>query len=83
MLDERHVDGLPIVELDDPLLAADLDERLRLGPAETAAGGEHLALELADGALAPTLCTTSLKCCACIRQTRRLQKLTPDITGAG
>ena len=48
MLNERHVDGLVVEELDEPLLSANVDERLRLGPAETAAGVEHLAFEAAD-----------------------------------
>src|SRR3984893_261699 len=48
VLDERHVDGLIIEELDDPLHSANVDERLRLGPAETAAGVEHLAFEGTD-----------------------------------
>src|ERR1700682_6345552 len=45
VLNERYVDGLIIEELDDPLHSANVDERLRLGPAETAAGVEHLAFE--------------------------------------
>src|ERR1700682_1676423 len=45
VLDERHVDGIIIEELDDPLHSSNVDERLRLGPAETAAGVEHLAFE--------------------------------------
>src|SRR5580692_12739395 len=48
VLDERHVDGLIVEELDDPLHTANVDERLRLCPAETAAGVEHLAFEDAD-----------------------------------
>src|ERR1700675_1394227 len=48
VLDERHVDGLIIEEFDDPLHSTNVDERLRLGPAETAAGVEHLALEATD-----------------------------------
>ena len=48
VLDERHVDGLVVEELDDPLHPANVDERLRLGPAETAASVEHLAFEAAD-----------------------------------
>src|SRR5713226_8685455 len=48
VLDERHVDGLIVEELDDPLHSTNVDERLRLGPAETAAGVEHLAFEATD-----------------------------------
>src|SRR5882757_1162002 len=48
VLNERYVDGLTIEELDDPLHSANLDERLRFGPAETAAGIEHLAFEATD-----------------------------------
>src|SRR5450432_860407 len=48
VLDERHVDGLIVEELDDPLHSANVDERLRFGPAETAAGVEHLAFDAGD-----------------------------------
>src|SRR5258708_27286766 len=48
VLNERYVDGFTIEELDDPLRSANVDERLRLGPAETAAGLEHLAFEATD-----------------------------------
>src|SRR3981189_2452236 len=49
VLNERYVDGLTIEELDDPLHPANVDERLRLGPAETAAGVEHVAFKSTDG----------------------------------
>src|SRR6266403_5177742 len=48
VLDERHVDGLAIEELDDPLLSTDVDERFRLGPTETAAGRQQLAFPATD-----------------------------------
>src|SRR6202795_2222174 len=48
VLNERYVNGLIVEELDDPLHAANVDERLRLGPSETAAGVEHLAFEATD-----------------------------------
>src|SRR5882724_11218736 len=48
VLDERYVYGLIVEELDDPLHSANVDERLRLGPTETAAGVEHLAFEATD-----------------------------------
>src|SRR5580692_12254788 len=68
VLDERHVDGLIVEELDDPLHTANVDERLRLCPAETAAGVEHLAFEDADRCLALTLWTASLSSCACFNR---------------
>src|ERR1700722_9804920 len=48
VLDERHVDGLIVKELDDPLDSGDVDDRLRLSPTETAAGIEHQAFETTD-----------------------------------
>lgn len=48
MLDEWHVDQLIVKKLDDPLLTVDVDECFWLGPTETAASGQQLALEVVD-----------------------------------
>ena len=55
VLDERHVDGLVVEKLDDPLLTVDVDERFGLGPAETAASGQQSALDVGDWLLGTDL----------------------------
>ena len=50
VLDERRIDGLVVEELDQPLLTADIDQRLGLRAAERAAtAGHDLRLHSADG----------------------------------
>ena len=48
MFNERYVNGLIVEELDDPLHPANVDECLRLRPAETAAGVEQSSFETTD-----------------------------------
>ena len=55
MLDQRHIDGFIVEELDDPLLTGNFNQCIGFSPTETAASAQHLSLDFVDRLLVTDL----------------------------